>query len=114
VVHAADLQATVERPATHRFARAVRMIALRPISGPSGAVVHLAVVRADGSRTPLGRMQLRDGWIRRYVFQAAVTIPAGTRIEMSVTRTDNELWMSLTGDPAAEDSGARIAFEFVN
>jgi hypothetical protein len=88
-------------------------VAIRPISGPSGAWIRLSVVEADGSRKDLARIQLRDGWERRYVFDSPVLLEPRNRIAVSLMPSEGGLWTSLTGQPVASNSSARIAIEVI-
>jgi hypothetical protein len=76
----------------------VRVVALRPVSGPPDASVRLMAIGADGSRRPIARLQLRPEWPRRYAFVTPLVVAKGSRIEATVTASYGRSWMTLTGD----------------
>lgn len=101
----------------HRVDRTTRAVALRPVSGPVDGWVQLTVVAGNGSRTPFARIQLREGWARRYVFSEPIRLSRGTRIEAAVTPSEGAIWASLTGDRqvALEGGGPlHVAIEVVD
>jgi len=78
--------------------RAMRLVALRPVSGPVDATVHLTIVSPSGNRTPLAILTLRKDWGRRYVFTSPIHVERNARIEARVTPSAGVIWGSLTGD----------------
>jgi hypothetical protein len=88
----------MKRVFTQPIDNTVRVVALRPISGPPDAGVRLAVIAADGSRHPLARLQLRPEWPRRYAFVTPLVLTKGSRVEATVTASYGRSWMTLTGD----------------
>jgi hypothetical protein len=89
-------------------------VAIRPITGPSGAWIRISVIEGNGSRKDLARIQLREGWERRYVFETPVLLEPQSRMAVSVIPSEGGLWASLTGQPVASSSSARIAIEVIN
>src|SRR5581483_8492339 len=72
---------------TFTFARNVDSdvvaLALRPDDLPPNIVVQVESVLADGTRTPLIRWNTRADWARRYWFEKPITLPRGSRIEVT-------------------------------
>jgi hypothetical protein len=121
-VEAIDLRGDGEWPHemmrvfTQPIDETVRLVALRPVSGPADAGVRLELIAADGSRTPLARLQLRQQWARRYVFVTPVVLPKGSRVEATVMASYGLSWMTLTGDrPVGPTEGGpfRLALEII-
>jgi hypothetical protein len=98
----------------HRVDRPLRAIAWRPVSGPVMTVAHVTLIRSDGLRTPLGRLEFRDGWQRRYMFVTPVELRAGDRIETRVTVPTPDLWTTLTGEPRTKHEPLEIAVEVID
>jgi hypothetical protein len=99
---------------SYRFERQSRLVAIRPVSGASGASMQLSIVRADGVRRPLAQLVFRDNWARRYVFATPVTLTAGDRIDAVSKPSENALWTSLTGEqPPPSPPPVRVAVEFI-
>lgn len=109
-----ELRAEAGSRTEQRIDRGLRLIALRPISGPSGAWIQLTVIDAAGTKNTLARIQMQSEWPRRYVFESAIAVQPGNKIEISVTPSGASLWSSLTGDRIDPAGAARIALEFVN
>ena len=113
-VESLELGADAGSQALHRVAKRIRAVAIRPVSGPSGTRVRLTVIGADASRKQLALLRFEKGWNRRYIFNAPVTLPAGSRIEISVIPSESRLWTSLTGEPIEPEGPVRVALEFVD
>jgi hypothetical protein len=98
------------------IARAARLVAIRPISGPIDAMVRVVLTEGGTSRTPIARLQLRQEWPRRYVLQSPIALPAGSRIELTVTSSQGWVWDTLIDERAIGDREGgplRIALETV-
>jgi len=98
---------------TFMVPRQMRVVALRPVSGPSGTIARLSVIEADGSRRDFARLQLQNDWRRRYVFATPMTLAARSRLEISITPSDSRLWASLTDERIDADSRVHVAIDFV-
>jgi hypothetical protein len=97
-----------------RIGKTIKLVAIRPIAGPSGARARLTVVRADGTRQELAVLELQKDWKRRYVIATPVTLPAGTVVDVFVSPSRSQLWTSLTGEGVDPEEDIRLALEFVN
>ena len=102
------------RPHSIAVRRGTRLVAVRPISGPSGSIVRISVVLAKGGRRELARLQMQPDWNRRYVFRTPETLDADSRLEVSVEASSAPLWTALTSEKSDPDSAVRIAIEFVS
>jgi hypothetical protein len=94
----------------------VRIVAVRPISGPTDGRVALTIVHPDGRRVPLARLGLRPEWPRRYIFATPVAVAAGSRIEAAVTPSFGVALASLTGDRGvghASGGSLRVVLETI-
>lgn len=83
---------------THTIVRPSRVVAIRPVAGPSGSIAVIAIARPDGSQRELGRIQIQRDWARRYVLQDAVPLGQGDRIVMSTIASQAAIWNSLTAE----------------
>jgi hypothetical protein len=104
------------RTVTQPIARATRIVAVRPISGPDDAMTRIVIVDAKGARTPIMRLQLRSEWPRRYVLESPIRVGRGSSIEIAVTASQAPIFQSLTGDrPAEQGEGGplRIGIETI-
>lgn len=99
-------------PSVRRIAKPVRALAVRPISGPSGARVRIRAIAADGSTEDLAIILMQKDWQRRYVFATPVALAAGHTIVVSVIPSQGQLWESLTGEAPEPDGPIRIAIEY--
>ena len=77
--------ATRIRPS--RFSRTldedVQALALSPDKVPANITLQVEAVRPDGSRVPMIRLNTRADWDRRYWFEKPLTLPRGTRVEVT-------------------------------
>lgn len=110
---AESVPASGDRVIVKRIDRQVRAVALRPVDGPADGEARLTLIDASGARRPLARMQLRGGWARRYVFAKPVLLPAGSRIEVSITTTPPGFWTTLTGDSQTGSQRLRLALDVI-
>jgi hypothetical protein len=108
------LSADPSHPSSRTMPRGGRLLAVRPVGGPSGAIVVIALADRNGSKNELGRIQIQGDWARRYILSTPVTLTAGSRIEVSVIHSEAALWSGLTGDRRDSDTPIRLAFELVN
>jgi hypothetical protein len=61
----------------------LRVLALYLDPALVNAMVQLSAARPDGSRTELISLRQQPDWVRRYWFERPVTLPRGTRIDVS-------------------------------
>jgi len=80
--------------------RNVRALAIYPNTGARGAQVKAVATRPDGSRVDLIAFHPRLDWARRYWFVEPITLPRGTRFDVTTT-TDDEMMLPLMAAPAA-------------
>lgn len=109
-----ELIADPSHPSSHVMPRSARVLAIRPVAGPSGASVVITLVSRTGSKNELGRIQIQRDWARRYILATPVTVAAGNKIEVSVIPSEAELWSRLTSESVDADTPIRIAIELLN
>ncbi len=63
----------------------VQAVALSPGHVPPHGGMQVEAVRPDGSHVPLVRLNTRPNWARRYWFDAPLSLPKGTRIEVTTS-----------------------------
>lgn len=112
-IETVEMVATDARPHSQTIRRASRILAIRPIDGPSGATARIEIAGAAGARRELARIELRGGWDRRYVFETPAKLNAGDRLEVSVIASSSAFWSPLTNERTDPDAPVRIAIEFV-
>src|SRR5438445_6662003 len=66
----------------------VQAVALSPDQVPANITLQVEAVRPDGSRAPMIRLNTRADWDRRYWFERPLTLPRGTKIEVTANFTD--------------------------
>jgi hypothetical protein len=76
----------------------VRAIAVYADPNVSGAHLTAAAVRPDGSREELISFHPRADWARRYWFREPISLPRGTRIQVT-TRNDDALLPPAAAKP---------------
>jgi hypothetical protein len=103
------------RPDIRDFPSNLRVVSIRPVGGPSGAIAVITLVSPDGSRRELARLRLQPDWVRRYVLETPVALPARHKIEVSSIPSVAHFWSSLTSEPdGAGDTPVRIAIEVID
>jgi hypothetical protein len=86
----------------------VQALALSPDSVPGNISLQVEAVRPDGSRVPMIRLNTRPDWDRRYWFEKPMTLPRGTRVEVTANLQDPDLLSSaFTSTPGATAAPAR-------
>jgi hypothetical protein len=93
-------------------------LALRPDDLPPNIVVQVEGVLANGTRTPLMRWNTRADWTRRYWFEKPVSLPRGSRIEVTANFDNpdilSEAFDSLTSTrPQAAPQPLRLTLDVV-
>jgi hypothetical protein len=91
---------------TIRFSRTladdVQALALSPDKVPGNISLQVEAVRPDGSRVPMIRLNTRADWDRRYWFDKPMTLPRGTRVEVTANLQDPDmLSAAFTSTPGA-------------
>ena len=97
---------------TVRFSRTladeVQALALSPDNVPGNISLQVEAVKPDGSRVPMIRLNTRADWDRRYWFEKPLTLPRGTRIEVTANLQDPDmLSAAFTSTPGAAATPAR-------
>jgi hypothetical protein len=96
----------------------LQALALSPEQVPPNITLQVEAVRPDGSRTPMIRLNTRPDWDRRYWFERPLTLPRGTKIEVTANLADPDIMSAAFGGPsapraAAPVSGVRLALNVV-
>jgi hypothetical protein len=92
----------------------VQALALSPDEVPPNITVQVQAVRADGSRTPMIRLNTRPDWDRRYWFDKPIALPRGSTIEVTAILQDPDLLSNAFALPTASPPPAPkpTAFRF--
>jgi hypothetical protein len=96
----------------------LQALALSPEQVPPNITLQVEAVRPDGSRTPMIRLNTRPDWDRRYWFERPLTLPRGTKVEVTANLDDPDILsaaFSATSAPraAAPVSSVRLALNVV-
>lgn len=76
---------------SHTLADEVQALAISPDVVPPNITVQVEAVVPDGSRARMIRLNTRADWDRRYWFERPLTLPRGTKIEVTAIFTDPDL-----------------------
>src|SRR4029077_15216597 len=80
----------------------VQALALSPDKVPGNISLQVEAVKPDGSRVPMIRLNTRADWDRRYWFEKPMTLPRGTRVEVTANLQDPDmLSAAFTTTPGA-------------
>jgi hypothetical protein len=95
-----------------RFSRTlgedVQALALSPDKVPGNISLQVEAIKPDGSRVPMIRLNTRADWDRRYWFENPMTLPRGTRVEVTANLQDPDmLSAAFTSSPNAAAAAAR-------
>ncbi len=95
-----------------RFSRTlsddVQVLALSPDKVPGNISLQVEAVKPDGSRVPMIRLNTRADWDRRYWFEQPMTLPRGTRVEVTANLQDPDmLSAAFTSTPGAATAAAK-------
>ena len=86
----------------------VQALALSPDKVPGNISLQVEAVKPDGSRIPMIRLNTRADWDRRYWFETPMTLPRGTRVEVTANLQDPDmLSAAFTSTPGAAAATAR-------
>jgi len=95
---------------SHTLAEDVQALALSPDKVPGNISLQVEAVKPDGSRVPMIRLNTRADWDRRYWFDKPLTLPRGTRVEVSANLQDPDLLSeAFTATPGAAPATARAS-----
>ena len=78
----------------------VRAFAINPEQVPDDVSLQIEAVTPDGTRTPLLRFVTRADWARRYWLGKPLSLPKGTKIEVSGVVEDADLTSAAFGGPS--------------
>jgi hypothetical protein len=98
----------------------VQAIALSPMDVPPNITVSVAAVLPDGSQAPMIRLNTRADWARRYWFETPLTLPRGTRINVTANLENPDLLseafnsIAPTARPPAAQSPLRLVLDVVS
>jgi mono/diheme cytochrome c family protein len=88
----------------------VQALALSPDKVPGNISLQVEAVKPDGSRVPMIRLNTRADWDRRYWFDKPMTLPRGTRIEVTANLQDPDmLSAAFTAAPGGAPATARAS-----
>lgn len=87
----------------------VQALALSPDSVPPNITLQVEAVRPDGSRSPMIRLITRADWDRRYWFERPLTLPRGTKIEVTANLEDPDMLSAAFGSPPAPKSPSVVS-----
>jgi hypothetical protein len=95
---------------SHTIADDVQALALSPDKVPGNISLQVEAVKPDGSRVPMIRLNTRADWDRRYWFDKPMTLPRGTRVEVTANLQDPDmLSAAFTSTPGAAAAPARAS-----
>jgi len=95
---------------SHTLAEDVQALALSPDKVPGNISLQVEAVKPDGSRVPMIRLNTRADWDRRYWFDKPMTLPRGTRVEVTANLQDPDmLSAAFTTTPGAAPATARAS-----
>jgi len=94
------------RPATFSRAldRNIEALALRADAGQPDVTLQIEAVRPNGSRIPMIRLTPRPDWQRRYWFERPLSLPRGSRIDVTARQS---------GPASAGAAPIHVAVDFV-
>jgi len=84
----------------------VQAVAVSPDEVPSNISLQMIAIRPDGTRAPLIRLATRADWSRRYWFEQALSLPRGTRIEVTAKLDEPDMLSAAFGGPPAPSTAA--------
>jgi hypothetical protein len=69
----------------------LQVVAVSPDAVPPNITLQVEAVRPDGARLPMIRLNTRADWDRRYWFEKPLTLPRGTKIEVTANFDDPDI-----------------------
>ena len=103
----------------HTLAEDMVALARSPDKVPGNITLQVEAVKPDGSRVPMIRLNTRADWDRRYWFEKPVTLPRGTRVEVSANLADPDILSAAftstpgTGVAPARPSSMRLTLNVI-
>ena len=85
----------------------VQAVALSPDQVPANITLQVEAVRPDSSRAPMIRLNTRADWGRRYWFERPLTLPRGTKVEVTANFEDPDIFSAAFGAPSAPEAAPR-------
>jgi hypothetical protein len=84
----------------------VQALAVAPDQVPPNITLQVFAVRPDGSREPMIRLLTRPDWDRRYWFEHPMTLPRGTKIEVTANFDDPDILSTAFASAGPPRAGA--------
>jgi hypothetical protein len=84
----------------------LQAVAVTPDEVPPNIWLQMVAIRPDGSRAPLIRLSTRPDWSRRYWFERPLSLPRGTRIEVTAKLDDPDILSAAFGGPPTTSTAA--------
>jgi hypothetical protein len=72
----------------------MQVLAVSPDAVPANITLQVEAVRPDGSRAPMIRLNTRADWDRRYWFEQPLTLPRGSKVEVTANFEDPDILSS--------------------
>jgi hypothetical protein len=69
----------------------MQVLALSPDTVPPNITLQVEAVRPDGTKAPMIRLNTRADWDRRYWFEKPLTLPRGSKIEVTANFEDPDI-----------------------
>ena len=113
-IRTVEIETEAWRAMSRTITSPTRVVAIRPLTGPAGTQISIAIIRADGSTHALARLEIQPAWKRRYVLVDAVPLQVGDRIVTSVLESQAVLWSQLTAERSDPKSTAKLIFEVID
>jgi len=103
---ASEVRALELTPAGITTREPMRAVAIYPDTRLAHAHVTVVATRPNGSREELIAFRPQAGWARRYWFAESIVLPAGTRIDVNVASSDEDLLPPGALPPQSPDPSA--------
>jgi mono/diheme cytochrome c family protein len=87
----------------------VQALALSPDQVPPNITLQVEAVKPDGSRAPMIRLNTRPDWDRRYWFERPLTLPRGTKVEVTARLEDPDVLSAAFSAAAPPKSTASVS-----
>jgi hypothetical protein len=103
----------------HTIGQDVQALGIRPDDLPPNITVQVRALLPDGSAAPMIRLNTRPDWARRYWFERPISLPRGSRIEVSANFDNPDLLSEAfsaivpTTNASAPPSPLRLAIDVV-
>src|SRR4029077_3468823 len=94
---------------SHTLAEDVQALGLSPDKVPGNISLQVEAVKPDGSRVPMIRLNTRADWDRRYWFEKPMTLPRGTRVEVTANLQDPDMLSAAFTATGAAPASAKPA-----